>query len=236
MNENVTVVTVSCNNASGLRKTFFSLSNLTVKPFEVIVIDAISSDDTFSVVNQYSANLNIRFISEPDDGIYDAMNKGLGLVRTSLVHYLNGGDEVCGEPYLNLYEPILLPVIICDILDENRWLDKIKLLGFGYCHQGIIFPSNHRQYDTSYKYASDLDLIISVFPKGLQELCISNSGSAKYYLGGFSSINNKKGDQEILKIFRRQSGILQFSFIFFYINLKSLLPRNIRRWTRGVFG
>jgi glycosyltransferase involved in cell wall biosynthesis len=235
MNENITVVTVSLNNSNGLRKTFLSLSNLNVKPFEVIVIDAVSKDDTISVVKQYSANLNIRFISEPDDGIYDAMNKGLSLVRTSLVHYLNGGDEVCGEPYLNLHVPTLIPVIICDIMNDYRWVDKINMLGFGYCHQGIIFPSNHRQYDTGYFYASDLDLIISVFPKGLHKLNISNSGSAIYYLDGFSSINNIKGDLEIIKIFRKKSGILQFIFIFLYIHMKSFLPRKIRRRIMEIF-
>jgi glycosyltransferase involved in cell wall biosynthesis len=235
MNKNITVITVTFNNEIGLQKTLSSLAGLTEKPIEVIVIDGVSKDNTKCVVNDYSTVLNIRFISEVDDGIYDAMNKGLRMVKTKLVHYLNGGDEVYGEPYLNLIEPSLLPAMICDISKKNQWKDTIKLLGFGYCHQGIIFSSNHREYDTRYIYASDLDLIVSVFPNGLHNLKMSNSGSIVYYLGGFSSINNDKGDLEIIQIFKRQFSIFRFLLIYIYINSKSFLPRILRRSIRSVF-
>lgn len=232
MHNKITIITVTFNNESGLRKTLSSISKLTLKPYEVIVIDGKSKDNTISVINEYMAILRIRSISESDDGIYDAMNKGLKMVQTDLVHYLNGGDEVYGEPYIGVCGPSLLPAIIRDIATSSSWGDEISLCGYGYCHQGVIFPSGHRAYDTRYMYAADVDLIISVFPNGLRELNISKSGGVVYYLDGSSSINNVKGDLEILDIFKKRSGTLNYFFVKVYIFFKSLVPRKVRRWVK----
>ena len=107
INENLTVVTVNFNNSCGLRKTLKSLSLVETKPKEIIVIDSESNDMPNKVIEDFNKNLNILFINEKDKGIYDGMNKGLALVKTKLVHYLNSGDEIYGDAYKDIHNEYL---------------------------------------------------------------------------------------------------------------------------------
>ena len=196
----VSVVTVTLNNARGLEATLASLAALEVKPLEILVVDGGSSDDTAAVSDVYRGRLDIRFSSEPDRGIYDAMNKGHRNCRGEFVHYLNAGDTVFGEPYRQVAEATLLPVHVHD--DSGRFLfeDFIKHGGFGYCHQGILFPRDHPTYRTQYRVAADLDLIIAAFPGGLPGLPRALGGGVCFTLGGISSQAVSERDREVRAI------------------------------------
>ena len=158
INENLSVVTVNFNNVNGLRRTLESLSKVLIKPKEIIIIDALSSDSPKEVIEDFSEILNIKYTSEKDKGIYDGMNKGLSKVKTKLVHYLNSGDEVYGDIYKNVNEECLLKVKIFDENDNYLGFDFIKAFGTGYNHQGIIFSSKHPPYDLSFLISSDSDI------------------------------------------------------------------------------
>ena len=230
MSENdsgITVVTVNYNNAHGLRRTLSSLACLNVKPARVIIIDANSSDDSIEIANLFASQLNLDIHSEPDDGIYFGMNKGKHLVNTSLIHYLNSGDEVYGEPYQDVETEACLEVTLRDENGKRIGIDKRKLFGYGYNHQGIIFSSNHVDYDCKYSIAADSDLIVKHFPNGLHALPMLNTGGVNYYLGGFSSKNMKQGNIEILRIFY-ETKISMLPKVFSYIFLKSFIPRRLK--------
>lgn len=112
----LSIITINFNNASGLRKTMESVVSQTSPNFEYIIIDGASSDGSVDVIESFSAfptgqKLNessnspslpemspiAYWISEPDNGIYNAMNKGLRKARGDYVHFLNSGDWLANE-------------------------------------------------------------------------------------------------------------------------------------------
>lgn len=230
INSLVSVVTVTYNNKLGLESTLNSLCGCSCKPFEVIIIDGGSNDGTQEIITNYENKLVINFISEPDTGIYNAMNKGLREVKTPLVHYLNSGDMAAGDIYLNCIKPALLPVKIFDPANGSSWIDKVKLFGYGYCHQGIIFPSSHPPFNESLTIAADFETICKTFKNGLHLLPLCNNGYVVYGLGGISSIKSGVGNREIVSVANNQLSKFLYLKILIYITAKSLLPRPIRRF------
>jgi hypothetical protein len=229
MSRGVSVITVTLNNADGLRRTLQSLSVRQHTPLEVLVLDGGSTDSTSRVVQEYVGTLPIVFTSEPDRGIYDAMNKGLRRARGQLVHYLNAGDTVWGEPYQSLVGPSLLTVRILDETGRHLFDDFPKFGGYGYCHQGILFPANHRPYDTSLKIAADLDLIIDTFPAGLQGLPVAHDGGALFGLGGLSTVASARRDREVRRILWNRLPTHRAAALIALLTFKNLVPRSIRR-------
>ena len=88
---NVTIITVCRNHAKELEKTIQSVENQTWQKKEYIVIDGASTDETLEVIQQHGDSIT-QWISEPDQGIYDAMNKGIRLAQGQWVIFMNAGD------------------------------------------------------------------------------------------------------------------------------------------------
>lgn len=225
----ISVVTVTFNNAAGLRETLGSLARLQCGPLEIVVIDGGSSDDTPAVVREFEARLPLAFTSEPDRGIYDAMNKGHASCCGDLVHYLNAGDTVFGEPYTHVMQDCLLPVHVHDESGGFFFEEFVRHSGFGYCHQGILFPRGHPSYRLEYRVAADLDVMIATYPRGMNGLPRVLSGGVRYALGGVSSQAGSERDREVRKIFFSRLPWWVASRLQAGIVLKNLLPRSLRR-------
>lgn len=228
-NPAISVVTVTLNNAEGLQATLRSLTALEVRPMEVLVIDGLSTDETPAVLDRFHALLPIRHLREADRGIYDAMNKGQRLARGGLLHYLNAGDLVWGEPYLDVTEPTLLPTRIARADGRRVMDDFVKLLGYGYCHQGVLLPREHAAYDSSLRVAADLEMLLRTFPRGLRVLPRSRTGGATFHLGGVSSTRRSERDREILEAFRRHRGRWSHAAAWLLIRSKVLVPATVRQ-------
>lgn len=225
----VSVVTVTFNNASGLAATLGSLAALRDPPFEVIVVDGGSSDATAEVVEGFRGRLALRFVSEPDEGIYDAMNKGHRLAGGDLVHYLNAGDAVFGEPYHGVQGACRLPVHVLDERGSLLFEDFVKHGGFGYCHQGLIFPREHVAYRTELRIAADFDAIVATFPRGVQRLPKQGGGGVSFGLGGVSTQRSEARDAEIRRIVRERLPGLPGWGILGLMAAKNAVPRVVRR-------
>ena len=85
------IITVNFNNREGLRKTIESVINQSYKDFEYIVIDGGSTDGSRDVIQQYANRINY-WVSEPDKGIYNAMNKGIAKATGDYLNFMNSGD------------------------------------------------------------------------------------------------------------------------------------------------
>lgn len=85
------IITVNYNNKAGLRKTIESVIHQTFRDFEYIVIDGGSTDGSAEVLKEYNAQINY-WVSEPDGGIYQGMNKGIAKANGDYLNFMNSGD------------------------------------------------------------------------------------------------------------------------------------------------
>lgn len=92
----ITVITVTLNDAQGLEEAILSVLNQTYTNIEYIIIDGGSSDETLAVLNKYAHAVDY-WVSEPDRGIYDAMNKGLRASTGNWINFLNAKDRFCSS-------------------------------------------------------------------------------------------------------------------------------------------
>ncbi|MBO4304936.1 MAG: glycosyltransferase [Lentisphaeria bacterium] len=90
----ITIVTVSFNSAATIRDTFNSLLAQSYEDYEYIVVDGLSKDNTVDIIREYEPKFNgrMRWISEKDSGLYDAMNKGIKMATGEVVGILNSDD------------------------------------------------------------------------------------------------------------------------------------------------
>ena len=88
----LSIITINRNNAQGLKKTMQSVVSQTSKDLEYIVVDGASTDESVEVIKHFAEQRDIRWVSERDKGIYNAMNKGIGMAQGEYVMILNSGD------------------------------------------------------------------------------------------------------------------------------------------------
>ena len=87
----ISIITINYNNSTGLRKTIQSVIAQTYNNIEYIVIDGGSTDDSKSIIEEYEKDIDF-WVSEPDGGIYPAMNKGTSHAHGDYCIYMNSGD------------------------------------------------------------------------------------------------------------------------------------------------
>jgi len=202
MTPSLSIVTVTFNNAAGLAATVTSLRSLAIRPAELVVVDGGSDDGTRAYLEELELGFPLRWVSEPDGGIYDAMNKGVGMASGQLLHFLNAGDVVFGEPYAGLAGPALLPVRIES--GRRTYLQRVpRVFRWSYCHQGVVFPAANVCFDASFRIAADLDLLLRRFPTGVASLPMQARGGVVYDLGGVSQRSKVARDREITRIYLR---------------------------------
>lgn len=95
----LTIITINRNNAAGLEKTMQSVVSQTCKDFEYVVVDGASTDESVEVIKRLAPEFcdRLKWISEPDKGIYNAMNKGIGMASGDYVEFLNSGDCLASD-------------------------------------------------------------------------------------------------------------------------------------------
>lgn len=91
-NPKISVVTVCFNAVNYIEKTIESVLCQTFEDYEYLIIDGGSTDGTLDIIRSYEGNVHIRWISEPDKGIYDAMNKGIAMASGEWLNMMNAGD------------------------------------------------------------------------------------------------------------------------------------------------
>ena len=114
----LSIITVNLNNCDGLQKTIDSVVSQTFKDFEWIVIDGGSTDGSKELIEQYADHFTY-WVSEPDKGIYNAMNKGIRVAKGDYLQFLNSGDYLYDRTTL---EKCLLPQNNADVIYGNLYL------------------------------------------------------------------------------------------------------------------
>lgn len=164
----ISIITPTFNSEKTLKETIESVVGQTYQNIEYIIIDGKSSDTTLSIIKEYSERYKgiIKYISEEDNGIYDAMNKSLNILTGDFFIFL-GSDDIFNDK--DVLQRISLQlknkdsVYYGDVLFKNtqkRYIGKItkyKILSFNICHQAIFYPQKliKKKYDTDYKILAD---------------------------------------------------------------------------------
>jgi glycosyltransferase involved in cell wall biosynthesis len=167
---NISIITINYNNLIGLKKTIESVLNQSLKEFEYIIIDGNSTDGSKEYLKLL--NIEIDWISEPDNGIYHAMNKGLEKSKGDFVLFLNSGDRLKEANSLEAITPFLKYDMInyTDILLHKSLhpINKKSYFKSYLHHQAIIYPQHLIiPYDEQYKFASDWLLNYTLLCKGI---------------------------------------------------------------------
>ena len=199
----ISIITVCFNSEKTITNTIESVINQKYQNIEFIIIDGKSTDETLNIIQKYKTNIT-KIVSEKDNGIYDAFNKGLNLYKGDLIGFVNSDD-------------VLLPNAIEILVDYyNRYKDKDFFFGSVKKHWAILygykpwkifytwsFYSSHSTgfyikreaakivgtYNTKYKYSADYDyfyrMIIKHKLKGVGTK--KNELFGIFSRGGFSS-------------------------------------------------
>lgn len=229
----ISIITVCYNAQDKIETTIQSVLNQTHKDIQYIIIDGNSTDGTQTIIEQYLPQISY-YISEPDKGIYDAMNKGIQQVRGDWVHFLNAGDLFYEENTLKQFVPFLeekASLIYGDIFRKEVNGELIFtpqqgafIYGFfrNICHQAILYNVKKcpdLSYDTQYTLAADADLLLRIvlkYPNSIKKVA---KPMAIYESGGISDLNLDKIHMEHALIFRSRF-TSSFSYFWNFINLQ----------------
>ena len=244
----ISVITIVYNDVTHLEGTILSVIGQSYSNIEYIIIDGNSSDGTVDLIQKYDPQISF-WKSEPDKGIYDAMNKGLAVASGNYVLFLNSGDK--------LYHPNLF----CEIVDriDNVLPDVIygetmiiaedgteiglrrlrppkeltgKSLKYGMlvCHQSFLAKRNLvPAYNLKYKLSADYDWMLNVLKKSTNILN-SNQIIAGYLDGGVSKKQMRNSLIERFIIMAHSYGWFStlFNHLTFAIRISSFYLRNRR--------
>ncbi len=219
MNPLFTIITVAYNAEKTIPATLKSVQEQTCRLFEYIIIDGASSDGTLKQISN-SGIENLTLVSEPDKGIYDAMNKGLGLAKGDYVIFLNAGDSFHSHLTLETIANTVMdndyPGIVygqTQLVNSDRkrigdrhlsapeylTLDSFKE-GMLVCHQAFIaLRKLVDNYDTRYKFSADYEWCIRCLQRSHRNLYIDRI-LIDYLSEGVTTANMKASLWERFKI------------------------------------
>ena len=219
------IITVTYNASKVLYKTILSVINQTYNDIEYIIIDGGSNDGTIDIINQFESKIKY-WITEPDKGLYDAMNKGLRAASGDYVLFLNAGDVFKDE---NVVEEVariaeMAPDIIygeTDLTDEEgnvfaerrlkapehlTW--KSFKMGMLVCHQAFIVKrSIAPEYDLQYRFSADFDWCIRCM-KSAEAIVNSKIRMINYQYEGATTANRKASLKERYNIMCKYYGAI----------------------------
>lgn len=207
----VSIITASYNSGKYIEDTIKSVLSQSYQNIEYIIIDGGSKDDTLDIVKKYEKNFNgrLKWISEKDKGIYDAMNKGINLATGDLVGLINSDDylsnETIIEKVVNKIKEKNSDLIYGDLdfIKESDKTDIVRKWKSGVYKKGIFRRGWHPAHPTlyikkefydrvgnfslDYKIAADFDLMLRIFEKNNPKVDYLEEVMVKMRVGGVST-------------------------------------------------
>lgn len=234
------IITVTYNAEAVLEDTIQSVISQTYRHVEYILVDGASQDGTLDIVNKYQ-DLITQFVSEPDKGIYDAMNKGINLATGDYLCFLNAGDCFHEADTLQKIVHTLtgykLPDVIYGetaLVDKKRRFLRMRRLsapkilhwksfkqGMLVCHQAFLVKRSLAvPYDMKYRFSADFDWCIRIMKKG-QVMHNTHLTLIDYLEEGMTTQNRKKSLHERFCIMAKHYGLISTSMrhVWFVIRL-----------------
>lgn len=240
----ISIITITYNAEATIGPTLQSVSEQTFEDYEHLVIDGASTDGTLSLARRYEG---VRILSEPDKGLYDAMNKGLSMARGRYVLFLNSGDTFHSKKILSEYarraqlgEDIIYGDTV--IVDSNRHIIGQRHLnapahltrtsfaqGMLICHQAFMVRRELApEYDIRYRFSADYDWTIKCISAADPSRCTNlNLIVIDYLSDGLTDRNKGRSLRERYRVMASHYGhfrtiINHIGFIFRALKRRSL--------------
>lgn len=222
----IALITVVYNNIKGIEKTISSVLSQTYPSIEYIIIDGGSTDGTVDIIKKYESYITY-WHSEPDKGIYDAMNKGINIARSDYVMFLNSGDDFFEnnslekivqanrEDYDIVYNKIHF-IRSEDISEVNEY--PAELFFEHFIHGTVPHPATLIKkklfetiglYDDSLKIASDWKWFLIAIMRYKSTYKYSEVIAANFYMDGISCLKENEG-----LIFSERAEVFEKEFNF----------------------
>ena len=210
----LSIITINRNNAAGLEKTMHSVAVQTYKEFEYIVVDGASTDGSVEVIEKLEAEfVHLKWVSEPDSGIYNAMNKGIRMATGEYIQILNSADclatddvieRMCAELERQGRPSILYGNMVKCFPDGHKMVDKcfagqeITMLGMftgtlnhdpAYIRRELF--EKYGYYDESLKIVSDWKWYLQAIIMGGEKPQYVDMGVTLFDMTGISETNKE---------------------------------------------
>ena len=247
----ISIVTITYNAAEVLQRTLDSVRSQTYKNMEHLIIDGASKDETVAMATAYKQQVPYDVIvrSEPDRGIYDAMNKGLRLGTGDYIVFMNAGDSFHEPTTLEKVadvakEDVAILYGDTNIVDgEGRFLHKRHLnvpdrltwrsfrQGMLVCHQAFYVRTEvarTQTYDLRYRFSADVDWCIRVMKEAeRRDLLLVNLHAvvANYLEEGTTTKNHKASLRERYLVMQKHYGVVSTFFMHCWFVVRALLRK-----------
>lgn len=221
----LSVITVTYNAEHTLERTLKSVREQTYPAIEHIIVDGNSNDGTVALIHRYE-NERLKWISEPDKGLYDAMNKGIKMATGDYLCFLNAGDtfydtDTVQKIFASIDEnhsPDILYGETAIVDDNGRFLHMRRLQapknltwksfkhGMVVCHQAFIVKRELVEpYDLSYRFSADFDWCIRMMKKA-KNIYNTDLILVDYLNAGMTTANRKASLRERYRIMEKHYG------------------------------
>lgn len=225
----ISIITVVYNGGNVIKPTIESVIRQSCTDYEYIVIDGASTDDTVSIVRSFNMK-NLSLVSEKDNGIYDAMNKGLSLAKGKYVIFLNAGDAFASSNILQSVHNAFEEYPETDVFYGQTIIinDERKIIGHRHltaprnltsncfqqgmvvCHQAFFARREIAPYyNTDYKFSADYDWCLKILDKSHYNHYLGDRPIIKYLQYGTTTANHKRSLIERFNIMEHRFGLLK---------------------------
>lgn len=207
----ISLVTVCRNNLSDVQHTAASVFAQTFTDYEYIIVDGASTDGTVEWLRTQS---DIRWVSEPDKGIYDAMNKGVHMAKGEWILFLNARDTLFHNEVLQQIAPFLqneYGLVYGDIVKERKGREIIKQAEQPHnshrmfcCHQALFTRTDllrQTPYDCTHPFSADFKFVKQMYLQGIPILHVSQV-IARFDTHGISHTHLTEGLQDNIAVIR----------------------------------
>lgn len=253
------IITCTYNAADTCERTFTSVLHQTYPYVEHLILDGKSKDDTLAKIEKYK-NLNeedgkrhtVECVSEPDKGLYDAMNKGIAKATGDYLLFLNAGDTFPTENTLmqivdSLGKNASLPAVLygdTDIVDMNGNFVRHRRLsppenlswrsfkqGMLVCHQAFYVRTDLAKniaYDLQYRFSADVDWCIRIMKEAEKmQLPLHNVHQVvvNYLEGGLTDKNHRDSLKERFRLMSRHYGLFQTVAMHIWFIFRSIIKK-----------
>ena len=242
----LTVATVCYNAAEELEKTIQNVATQTYPNIEYIVIDGNSKDNTVEIIKKHESKIS-NWISEPDKGIYDAMNKAIQLAKGDYILFMNAGDTfskntIIEEIFLEIYQKFdkttdFPDLIYGDYTVVNQTFSetvKAEALekpwrGMKFCHQSMLLKTKlaQKQLFSGNYVTSDFEQVYELYQKGISFYYFPKS-IANFKTDGLSSKNKIKVRFESKEIVNKHDKSLKTLISFWKLIIWTYFVETIR--------